>query len=69
MVAATTMAVRRNRSSVMPEPSRWISVVGRTDGAGCWVTPKASSMDDCRTSSTPSEATILASGEVLRNGR
>ena len=46
MVAAITMPARMNRSSVMPEPSRWISVIGKTDGAGCWVMPKASSMDD-----------------------
>ena len=47
----------------------WISFVGSTEGEACWVTPKASSMDDCAMSSTPSEAISLPSGEALRNGR
>ena len=38
-------------------------------GSGCGVMPNASSIDACATSSTPSEATSLASGEELRSGR
>ena len=37
--------------------------------AGCGVTPNARIMDDCAMSSTPSEATSLASGAELRSGR
>ena len=42
---------------------------GSTLGSGCSELPNASSIDACRTSSTPSEETSLASGEAVRSGR
>ena len=58
-----------NRSTGTTVPNRWTVFCGRMPGSGCCVMPKASSIAACATSSTPSEATSLASGEELRIGR
>jgi hypothetical protein len=64
-----TMPARMNRFTGTTAPSMCTVLVGRMPGAGCGVMPKASSIDACATSSTPSEATSLASGAELRSGR
>ena len=68
-MATITMPVRMNRSIGTTAPNMCTILVGRMPGAGCGVMPKASSIDACATSSTPSEATSLASGAELRSGR
>ena len=43
-------------------------LLGRIEGWGFCVVPKASSIDACTISSTPSEDTSFASGAALRSG-
>ncbi len=65
----TTMPASRKRSSGTVAPSTCTTLVGRIDGCGFCVVPKASSIDAWAINSTPSDDTSLANGDALRSGR
>src|SRR5918992_765860 len=65
---AITIPARMNRSMGTTEPNTSTVSLGKIEGCGFWVVPKASSMDAWATRSTPSDDTSLASGAALRSG-
>jgi hypothetical protein len=69
MASTITIPVRMKRSTGITALSTLTVLWGRTVGSGCWVVPKASSIEAWRTSRTPSEETSLASGAAVRSGR
>ena len=68
-VAKRMIAGRIKRSTGTIAPSSLTVLVGSTVGCGWVPIPKASDTAACATSSTPSDAASLASGEAVRNGR
>jgi hypothetical protein len=65
----TTTPVRMNRSTGTVTLPSFTVAAGRMAGAGLAAVPKPSSMAACASSSTPSEAASLASGDAARSGR
>ena len=63
----TTPARMKRSTGTLTSKTVTVSL-GRIEGCGFWVVPKASSIDACATSSTPSDDTSLASGAALRSG-
>ena len=58
---------KRSRPTKAPKSSTW-RFCGSTGGCGFGVSPKATSIDACSVSSTPSEAASFASGDAAWSG-
>ena len=64
-----TPAARTTTYQPTTAPAKVKPVVGRMDGSGCGVVPKARSIADWAISRTPRLETIFDRGEELRSGR